>query len=227
MKRDIITLPRSIMRLLSCDWTPDWRGQSLGDTSDGVSTAVYNAFPRWTGSPTVYLRREAIFQWRAIRASAQGRRHIYRVPMVDPLGFDWQSAAGQLGSSGVSFSGGQSFANGVGYAYVPVALAVGAFAAGAGEITLDVSLTGVAPKVGQIMSAADWPFMVTSILSQNGTQYSVTIEMPLRAPLADGDPIRLEGVGLFEAVEEGMGNPVYTRNHVARPQMKFQEVLNR
>lgn len=227
MQRQIVTIPRSLMRMLTCDWRIDWRGQGLGETAAGVETVVHNKFPRWIGTPTVHLRREAINQWDAIRDTAQGMVNIYRVPMVHPLGFDWGAAAGALGANGVPFSGDRGFSGGQGFAYAPMALSVGAFSVGAVEITLDVSPTGIAPRVGQIMSVADWPFRITSILTSSGTEYTVTIQLPLRAALRDGDVIRMEGVGLFEAAEQGMGATGYDRNQVSRPTLAFQEVLRR
>ena len=73
MQRQVFTVPPSLMRAMHFDWDIEWRGQPASDRTSGNTQIVYNAFPRWVGSPQVLLRNEQIRTWRAFRASAQGR----------------------------------------------------------------------------------------------------------------------------------------------------------
>ncbi|NIZ63284.1 hypothetical protein DL239_20155 [Sedimentitalea sp. CY04] len=222
MQREIVTIPPNFLRVLNVDWDIDWRGQSVGDATSGSSATVYNSFPRWVGSPKVSLVRDEITQWRAIRAQAQGRVGIYRMEMVDPLGF----IAPDVNPNGVSFSGGGLFNGGSGFAYTPICRAVNPAGAGATEIRLDVA-GEAAPVVGQIMSHDDWPFVVVWASLVSGNVYDVGIQMPLRADIAVNDLINLRGVGRFEAVDESAGNPAYDRRRVSSIQLSFREVLSR
>lgn len=228
MKRSIITLPPSLMRWLDMTWDIDWRGQGAGDFTSGVTRTVYAGFPRFVGRNQVFLHRDGIRQWRAIRAAAQGRRNIYRIRMFDPQAFSLTETGGVEGGSGTPFSEGQYFETGFGFVDNPFALAVGAHSAGAEEIRVDVSsCNDVAPKQGQIMSHNDWPFKVTWVQHVSGTVYDIGIQMPLRSAIADEDPVLMRGVGRFEATEEGMGNPAYGVDRVSRPTIQFTEVLAR
>ncbi|AKO96833.1 hypothetical protein MALG_01657 [Marinovum algicola DG 898] len=229
MQREIVDVPRGLLRLLEVDWDIDWRAQGLRDSADGVSTAVINRFPRWSGSPRVVLSGERLRAWRAIRAEAQGLVGLYRVPMVDPVGYRPQAAAEAAGiaATGVPFSTGEVFSHGQGFAFDPVALATAGFAAGAREITLDTATAGGFPKVGQILSHDDRPFMVTAILATSGTECTIRIQLPLRADLPAGGRVQMQARGIFQAAEQQMGNPSYGRDQVSRVRLSFQEVLNR
>ena len=226
MQREIVTIPASLFRELKMTWDIDWRGQPGGQSNTGISQTVYNAFPRWVGQPEVFLNGSAITQWRAIRAQAQGRVGVYRVPMCDPLGFS-MADTGQSFPTGIPFSNGQPFSTGFGFAYEPFAVAASAASAGATQIRVDVSAVGVAPKTGQIMSHSEWPFMVTWVTEVSTDVYDIGIQMPLRAAIAVDDPVLMQGVGLFEAIDEGMGNPVYGATQFSTVRLSFREVLNR
>lgn len=224
MKREIVTVPRCVLRQLSVNWDIDWRGRGLGDTTDGVTRTMYDGFPRWTGSPQVVLTADTIRQWRAVRATAQGRRSIYRIEMVDPVGFRPQ----ETGASDRTIRDGTAFGPDVSFRYAPFALAVGTHGKGAEEIRVDAApCNGVAPKIGQIMSHDDWPFTVTWVQPVSGTVYDIGVQMPLRAAIRDGDFVLMRGVGRFEAADEGMGNPSYGPASFSRPRLSFREVLAR
>lgn len=230
MKRSIVTVPAHVMRHLSVNWDIDWRGRGAGDATSGLTRTVYDGFPRWTGSPEIFVRKETLRLWRAVRAQAQGRRNIYRIEMVDPVGFRPQETGASTATirDGLPFGNGATFASGAGWRYAPFALAVGAHAKGAEEMRVDVeSCGGVAPKVGQIMSHDDWPFTVTWVQPVGGTVYDIGVQMPLRAAVRDSDPVLMRGVGRFEAAEEGMGNPSHGPALFSRPQLSFREVLAR
>jgi hypothetical protein len=140
--------------------------------------------------------------------------------MVDPIGFTSGATSG-----GTSFSGGVSFASGVGFASEPACFAVADVLAGAVQIRVENA--EIAPVIGQIMSHNLWPFLVTWVLEVSAGIYDLGIQMPLRASITAGDIIKLEGEGLFEAVEDGMGHAGYDVDLVARPRLNFREVLNR
>lgn len=218
MQRPIVTLPAAFLEFLQVDWDIDWRGQGLGETTGGGSATVFNRFPRWVGSPSVFLAGEALAQWRAIRATAQGRVGIYRVPMVDTIGFDAPP------DMDLSFADGSSFATGAGFAAEPLGFAALAAKAGAEQIRIE---TEDAPRIGQIMSQGLWPFTVTWVLEVSAGVYDLGVQMPLREALAVGDPIRMEAMGLFEAVEGGMGRVTYDASRAAQVKLNFREVLNR
>jgi hypothetical protein len=220
MQRPIVTIPAGFLHLVDANWDIDWRGQPPGNDTGGGTSVVYNRFPRWVGSPSIVLQGDAIAQWRAIRAQAQGRVGIYRLSMVDPVGSTSVAAPG-----GTSFEGGASFASGVGFASEPACFAVADVSAGAVQIRVDTA--EFAPVVGQIMSHKLWPFVVTWVLEVSAGTYDLGIQMPLRAAITAGDIIKLEGEGLFEAVEDGMGAAGYDVDLVARPRLNFREVLNR
>ncbi|WP_295450082.1 hypothetical protein [uncultured Pseudophaeobacter sp.] len=219
MQRPIVTLPDGFLKFLQVDWDIDWRGQGLGENTGGGSSTVFNRFPRWTGAPSVFLEGAELAQWRGIRAMAQGRLGIYRLPMVDPIGFSGAPGAEQ------TFADGTSFASGEGFASEPMCFAAQAADRGAEQIR--VTGLDAAPRIGQIMSQGLWPFTVTWVLEVSAGVYDLGVQMPLREALAAGDPIRLEAMGLFEAVEGGMGRVRYDTSRAAQVKLNFREVLNR
>lgn len=227
MKRQIVTVPRDVLRLTAVTWGIDWRGQGLGSTAGGISTTVFNRFPRWVGAPPLQLDRDSLRAWLAIRDQAQGRANVFRLPMSHPLGFDWAGAAGAYAARGVPFDNGQRFSNGYGFAYSPIAIAVGDHAVGATEVTLDTAPTGVGVQVSQILSYDDWPFRVTAVLDVTGSHCRVSIQMPLRAAMPDGAFVDMEGHGRFEAIDDQTGPANYGRGHMSRPVLALQEVLSR
>jgi hypothetical protein len=224
MERPIITVPQGFLRATNFDWDIDWRGQPPSDRTSGVTQTVVNAFPRWVGSPQIYLRGALIGQWKAIRGSAQGRVGIYRVPMCDPVGFAL-SEAGTVPADGLTYSDGNLFDNDKGFTFNPVCEAVTRADAGAEKVR--VSSPTVAPKQGQIMSHDDWPFEVSWVQEVSAGTYDIGVQMPLRSTIYAGDTVNLQGVGRFEAVEEGMGNPSYGSGRVSTPRLQFREVLTR
>lgn len=221
MQRPIVTLPHDFLRFLSVDWDIDWRGQGLGETTGGGSATVHNKFPRWIGSPTIYLKGAALAQWRAIRAAAQGRVGIYRLPMLDPVGIDPVNA----GSSDFFFDGGIGFDDRAGLVSDPVCFAAADASAGAEQIRVEGP--AVDPVIGQIMSHNQWPFVVTWVAEVSAGVFDLGVQMPLREAIAAGDPVKLQGEGLFEAVEGSMGRPSYGVTRLSQLTLNFREVLNR
>lgn len=218
MQRPIVTLPPGFLKFLQVDWDIDWRGQGLGENTSGGSAVVFNRFPRWVGAPSVFLDGAALAQWRGIRAMAQGRVGLYRLPMVDPVGFEAAS------EDELPFADGTSFASGAGFAAEALGLAALPAEAGAEQIRVEAD---VAPRIGQIMSHGFWPFTVTWVQQVSAGVFDLGIQMPLRGEMAAGDLIRLEGVGLFEAIEDGMGRVSYGLDRIAQIKLNFREVLNR
>ena len=223
MERPIITIPRGFLKHLNMSWDIDWRGQSAGEQTGGGTQVVYNAFPRWIGSPEIALYREEIREWRAIRAQARGRTGIYVVEMCDPVGF----AQANPYPDGIPFSNGQPFSTGYGWQYEPMFYGVGFNKIGAETIRVNVAGMGIAPVAGQIMSHDDWPFVVTTVAEVSTGIYDLGIEMPLRAPIRSGDPILLKPRGRFEVLEDTTGNPAYGASRYSQVQLEFREVLTR
>jgi len=225
MQRLIVTVPAAFLRFISVDWDIDWRGQSLGENNGGGSQVVYNRFPRWVGTPSIILQGSAIAGWRAIRAEAQGRVGIYRIPMCDPAGFHFSATGAGVPAAGIPFSEGPTFESGYGFAYEPRCTASASAAAGATSILVEDS--DAVPVPGQIMSANSWPFVVTSVTEVSSGVYDLTVQMPLRAAISAGDTVLLRGEGLFEAVEDSMGRPSYGAGRLSKVKLSFREVLNR
>lgn len=231
MMRRIITIPPTLFKLTSADWDIDWRGQSAGEANSGVTTVVYNAFPRFVAEPSIVLRPDDIAQWRAVRAHARGRTGIYRVRMTDVVGFARKSVAPGASSwltTGTPHTSGSLFANGLGYWYDPFVTAAASASAGAETIRVNtVASGGVAPNPGQIMSAADWPFVVTSVSSVSADVRELTVEPALRRSITAGDTILMTGAGLFEVSDDAAGNPTYDVSKVSRLSIGLREVINR
>lgn len=224
MQRKIITVPRSLFRVLDVNWDIDWRGQSAGASTDGVTRTTYNAFPRWVGSPSIVLGREWVSQWRAIRGAAQGMVNLYRLPMVDPVCGVFGSVSDQVQYQGLPFSTDQRFSTGYGFEYAPFIYAKAA-SRGDTVLRLVIASDGDVPRVGQFISHDDYPYMVTSITPDVSGGIEVGIQMPLRQKIPVGAEIQLAAYGVFEAAEEGMGNPAYGLDLVSRPRLSFREWL--
>lgn len=171
-----ITVPLSLMVDTAVSWDIDWRGQSSGETNSGSRQIVYNAFPRWVGRPKLALVGEQIAQWRAIRARAQGRRSVYRVPMIDPLSFDYSLISASVRRSGRPDSYNGRLTTGMGFQYAPFCPVVpepegvidGAGAgtlpaAGSQHVWVDTGPAVATPKIGGIYSANDLPFIATEV----------------------------------------------------------------
>ncbi|MGI3169981.1 hypothetical protein ACRARG_12550 [Pseudooceanicola sp. C21-150M6] len=226
MERPIITVPRDLLRQTEFNWQIDWRGQESGVSIGGNPLGVVNAFPRWIGEPQMTLHNDLVRRWRAIIGQAQGRLGVFRLPLIDPIGFDWQAAAGALSPNGAQIGNGEYLTTGNGIAYVPMALAVGAVAAGATEFRIDVSPCGIAPVDGQIMSAEDWPFQVTWTQPVSGTLYDIGV-VRLATAIEDGGVINMQGHGRFEMRDESQGMASYGPDRHSTPSLAVQEVLRR
>jgi len=219
INRRIITIPPRFLREIEFNWDIDWRGQAPRARLNGTSEDVLSAFPMWVGSPVISLRREQILTWRAIRASAQGRANLYRVRMCDPLGRS--GASSDL--DGIPFSTEEPFSNGLGFEYRPFCRAVGAVTRGSETMVL----AGDAPKVGQMISHDDWPYVVTSVLTQGDGTHLVGFQMPLYANIPDDDPVFLDGRGLFEASDSDMGAVPYSATSHTRARLSFRQYITR
>ncbi|MCA0947344.1 hypothetical protein LCM08_20670 [Salipiger pacificus] len=224
MTRPLVTVPLDLLETSSIDWDIDWRGQPGTESTADTTQVVFNRFPRWVGSLSLTHTRELIGRWRALRWSAQGRAGIYQLPMIDPGVFnplkmltDQQAALGNqltLPSSSEAYIG-------------PVAVAAEAAAAGASQIRISIPVMGLAPVVGQIISADDWPMGITSVTPEGMDTYLLGIQMPLRAAIASGDTIRLVGTGRFEVIDDMAGRAGYGQHLVSTPSIEFREVLTR
>jgi hypothetical protein len=218
MIREIIDVPEFLIRATSFNWDIDWRGQSAGADTGGGEQIVVNRFPRWTGSPTIALRRAAIPLWRTLRARARGRQNAWRIPMIDPLTTPWRRDS-DWASDWQAWNAGQLVED---RPQIPITAA-----ALAGDATLAVDET-VAPApvaVGAVISYADWPMLVTG-RSGAGALTLLEVEM-LRVAIPLGAMIDLIPRGIFLAAGDAMGNPAYDRSPIARIELSFNEWITR
>lgn len=215
MDRPIITLPP--FQVTQVDWDIDWAEQSAGRRLSGRGKIQVGDFPRWIGSPKYRIRQSEIGRWRANRWAGQGLTGVYRVAMSDPWVFPCKVTS-------IPFSDDTYFEDGAGFYGVPTVRAVGSFAAGSTEIVVDESDAAKPSRIGQIMSHEDYPFAVIERFG-SGAAVSLTVAMPLRSAIADGDLIRMVGTGLFELTESGSGNITYPDSRVVQPSMQFREWL--
>lgn len=222
MARPIVTIPRPLLRLLSFEWSFDRRGTGLGNNLAGVSVASYSQFPVWRGSLSLSHHGGQIGQWRALQSQVQGRHGIYAVEMIDPAVFHRPD----LQSPGEVMSDGELFSDDTGFEIVPVCLVVGAHKSGARILRVDVSGNGLVPKLGQIMSANDRPFVVELVREINAATYELQIGSPcLRGDVPDGAEVRHVARGLFEAVDDTSGTASYGPARHARPVLELREAL--
>lgn len=220
MRRPVVTIPKSVYRPMSFDWDIDWRGQSAGATVGGMSQTVVNAFPRWVGEPTLYLRGAAIATWQAVRAAAQGQVGVYLVEMCDPA-----FPRGVQPTAPLTWSNGATWSTGAGWARVPFYQSVGNAAIGATQIRVDVPAGVPVPIAGQIVGHGLLPTRVTSVETISATRYRLHLGLPLRAAVAAGDAIRARGVGLFEAVSGETGRLSYNGSRAAQVTLSLREWL--
>ncbi len=222
MERPIVTIPRGLWRELEMDWHIDWRGQTAGTSLAGQTKVLYNAFPRWKGTPKFTLVGEQFLKWRAILAEAQGHVGIFRVPMIDPIAYERPNANVPLTDANMT--------TGTGQEYTPTALAVGDHAIGVDTVRLDCSITGEVPAAGQTMShGEDWPFVIRWADPVEGMadHYDLQIAPPLRADMPEGQEVRYEAIGRFELADKDQGFPAYGANRVGSVSIPLQEVLTR
>ena len=214
------------MAVSAVDWDIDWRGQAAMTSTSGGEQTIYQAMPRWIGAPTLWLTRDQISAWRALRATARGRIAVYRVPMIDPLGFDLMAHAQNAAQihEGIMHEGGAPFSSGMGYAFAPFVPCAADAAAGASELLVDEAALPVPVKVGALISYQDRPYRIAWRAAE-GAHTRLGIEMPLRAPIAAGALIDLEAKGLFIAQSDDMGNATYDRNFRATVALQLREWL--
>lgn len=226
MQRNIVNVPLTMMRQARVEWDIDWRGQSVGERTDGVTQVVHNAFPRWVGLPDLIVGRALLGRWRATRWQAQGRVGVYRLPMYDPALFNPFAVNPTLLASGLPFSSGERFSTGLGFAYAPAVTATATAAAGDTVISIAYAAPELRPSPGQIMSAKDWPFGVTAVTDTGPGQADLTV-VRFNAAISAGDLLDLVGWGHFEAVDDVTGRLVYGSDLTARFSFHLQEVLVR
>lgn len=214
MVNTVITIPHGVMRVLNCDWQIDWRSQSAGEGVDGGEQIFASPFPRWIGSPQLVLEGEALRLWRATRARARGRVNVYRVPFLERDGVP--TPYGQSDSLGQPLRGD--------YGDGPTAVLASNAAAGAVQIT--VTEPFYPAREGSFISIADWPYIVVGRV-RAGSNWRLTIEMPLRRAAAAGAVVNLCAHGLFRATDDLMGNPAFGVDGLSTPELSFAEWITR
>lgn len=215
MNRDIIDVPLPFATVLNVNWKPDWRGQSAGGDNGGGDQIVYNAFPRWTGSPSIVLRPEMIGPWRAIISRGRGRVNAYRIRMIDPV------VNPQPGSS----ADWQALQSGLYVEPRPQVPTTAAVLPGAASIAVDERTAKRPIPVGAILSYDDRPFLVEG---RTGSGADTVLHVAMqRAAIPAGGQIDLIARGIFIASSDAMGWPEYDLSHVSRPQLDLIEWITR
>ncbi len=222
MSRQIVTVPRALMRRSSVfDWDLDFRSQSAGPGTDGGEQVVLSRAPRFTGACELTLTRDTIAQWRAVRAAARGRVNALRIPMVDRRG--WRQAG-----DAVTFSEGETFSAGEGFAYEPACRALTSAAAGDAHLDVDWLDNAVPPLQGMFLSYRDWPMIVTSVipLSAFAATYRLTVERLAVAVPADA-LVNLRATGLFLFTEDTAAALSHGPTGAATPRVSVIEWVTR
>ncbi|WP_457645327.1 hypothetical protein [Profundibacter sp.] len=224
MKREIITIPRRILRVQTFDWLIDWRGQRSGEGLSGVYQTVFSSFPRWIGTLDFNVFRDEILKWRAVHAAAMSEINIYRIEMLDVQGLDFPA---QSPANGVPHVGGAVFQGGAGYSYEPFVFCPAGASRGDTSVVVETPAGVAPPTAGRLMSYDDWPFVVTSVRDLGGSQYALTVKPSIRGDIPAGARINLRARGLFYAENSDRANPAYGLNRASSPKLQLVEYLNR
>lgn len=224
MTREIITIPLSLMRAIRVDWDIDWRSKSAGASNDGNAQIVSAGIPRWRGAPTLRLYGDLVGQWQAYRAAAQGRRHVYRIPMLDPTGYD----LGRRLPHTVSWRDGSVFAEGPGFALEPIYRNIGYAAVGATEIVIRDSGRPQPVSPGQIVSYDDWPVRIISVIRNADGDAVCGVAPAIRRAIPSNAIIQAIGTGLFQSTDDAAGRvAVGSTWQVVEPSLDLVEWINR
>lgn len=219
MTRSIIDLPLIYWRSTSTAWQIDWRGQSAGGDAGGGEQIVAGGFPRFVGRAELVLPPDMIGHWRALMMDMQGRANALRVRMVDPA-LQPQVQGGGWQQDWDAFLAGQ---------YVeprPQVSATVSAPAGGTTVVIDESGLTQPIRVGQFLSHADWPFVVTG---RSGTGGIATLQVRmLRVAIPVGGQIDVIARGQFVIQDETGGQPTYAlADQTARPEFDLQEWITR
>ena len=213
---EIIDVPLLFCRISEVNWRIDWRGQGALSGLNGSDQIISNAFPRWIGSLPLVLPPPMMAAWRALIADGEGRANVYRVRMLDPLGF---ANVGQSWQADWS-----DYQTGLYVERRPQVICTGA-AAGATSITVDERTIDEPVRVGAIMSHNDWPFVV---LGRAGYGAATVLRVTaLRRAIPAGSAIDCIARGLFRATDDASGWPSYGVNRVATPALDLAEWITR
>lgn len=223
MTRQIITVPIALMRTIRVDWDIDWRNRSAGAANSGLNQVVSAGIPRFIGAPTLRLHGDAIGQWRALRDAAQGQRHVYRIPMMDPTAYDYAKRLPRT----VSWRDGSVFDEGVGFALEPIYRTVGYSAVGDTEIVIRDAGRPIPLRVGQILSYDDWPFRVISKIGNSDGDWVCQVAPAIRKSIPSNSIIQAIGTGLFQSSDAGAGRVAIGMTPVAEPSLNLVEWINR
>lgn len=224
MQRSIIDLPARYQRDLVFNWDIDWRGSPPSDNTAGTQQIVYNNFPRWVGQPSYFIKPEEVGPLRALRALVQGRKNIWRIKLGDLAVFNPTTEGFP---AGIYWDDDTSWDNDILWKYEPFFVLSVAASAGATKIIVDISGEGVVPKIGQIISCNDYPYIVTYVTvdPENSNLVTLGIQTPLRESLPVNSEFKYIATGLFIAVTDTTGNPSYDGVGFSKPSFQFVEYL--
>lgn len=227
MARSIVKVPFAMMCASAIRHYVDWRGQPEQESAGGGTKVVNNQFPRWMTEIELALTKETAGYWRSLILQMEGRRNIARLFMLDTQIFDPFALmpAAELDLEN-AFGIGTYSGPAMSFDDPPQITAAASAAAGATSISVTVEDVALIPRIGQIISADDWPMFVTDVTANGGTSYTLGVKMQ-RATIASGDPINLVATGQFELMSDTAGQPGYDLTLVSSPALTFREVINR
>lgn len=192
MTRTIIEFDSRFFRMVTFDWTIDWRGSAGQPGVTGSGQVVFGSQPRWVGRPDFRTyRRHNIRPWRGVIGQARGRYNAFRVKMRDPMRPTWQEMGSDYTGGLIPHSDGSTFSDGTGYAQGICAPILEVAAAGATSLRINAGFLGNFISSGHIFSINDWPYLATGIEGQ-GENAMLYFETPLRRAVSPDDEVNLD-----------------------------------
>jgi hypothetical protein len=215
--RQIIDMPRPLLRMTQVTWDIDWGGQGGNANLRGGDQVVVSRFPRFTASLQLTFERDGIGQWRAFRSRLRGQENAARIRMIDPP--TMQSVGSGVDVDWAAFLSG-------GYVEPrPQVSSLAAVAAGATSIQIDETTARAPIPPGAHLSYGDWPFQV---LDRSGSGAAVTLEVTmLRTAIPLNGQIDLIPRGLFIMADPSQGAASYGRRLRTAPEVNFMEWITR
>lgn len=217
----------SRLRVSKCAFNPSSQSASGGQSITGFEQVVVNPSGRWVAALTFdVLGEEEVLLFRALQGQLMGRANPVLVAPRDGIRphdnsgkpFEWRTA--------VPFAGGALFFGDEGFP-IPLANAAYAYAAAAQYATsLQVAVQiGSGLRPGHYFGAVDRLYRVLTMTQATSVSAQVvTFWPPLRAPIAQNDPIILDQPSCkMRLAKDDSGSLDLAWRQPASPTMEFVE----